>query len=436
MTSTRSKMALEIVVGATDRATATLARIRGTLDRMQAPLTKFRGLLRLTGVSGAMRRVSDLAVGMGRAFVGVARQLSLVGSVGVASLGALVAKVTGAGDRTLKLAQLIGLNAEKLQEWRYAAAASGVKSDQLDNALKKLAQRVAEARAGFGESRVALHALGIDLVDAQGNARGLADVFPEIADALARIQDPQARLALAKPLFEEEGVALVNMIRDGSAGLAAAAAEARAAGAVATVDQLEGFAAFQTELHKLGAQVSGVTTQFVSGLLPAVQEVAAAFSSWLGDNQGRFERWSEWLARNVPLAVEAVRLSFQDFIAWLDRALDVVVGKTMRVVDGFRDFASSVRQFADDPVTGAQGAATSFGRGAQRIINDIPVLGPIQRFLDPKAAEMKRQDDRSAGELKVSFSNLPRGARIERDAAARRSTSLSLGYAMPEVGLS
>jgi hypothetical protein len=61
--------------------------------------------------------------------------------------------------------------------------------------------------------------MGIALRDQSGNLRRSEDLLGEVADAFSRIEDPAERVRLAFKLFDSEGVALVNLLSDGSDAL-------------------------------------------------------------------------------------------------------------------------------------------------------------------------------------------------------------------------
>jgi hypothetical protein len=61
--------------------------------------------------------------------------------------------------------------------------------------------------------------MGIALRDQSGNLRRSEDLLADVADAFARVEDPAERVRLAFKLFDSEGVALVNLLSDGSSAL-------------------------------------------------------------------------------------------------------------------------------------------------------------------------------------------------------------------------
>jgi hypothetical protein len=86
-------------------------------------------------------------------------------------------------------------------------------------ALQRFTRRAAEAAQGTGEAKDALAQMGIALRDQSGNLRRSEDLLGDVADAFAGIEDPAERVRLAFKLFDSEGVALVNLLRDGNGAL-------------------------------------------------------------------------------------------------------------------------------------------------------------------------------------------------------------------------
>jgi hypothetical protein len=144
---------------------------------------------------------------------------ALIGVTTVGGLGALIDRSISAADAIGKTADKIGVGVEALQELRFAAKASGVEQQTLDMALQRFTRRAAEAAQGTGEAKDALAQLGIALRDQSGNLRRSEDLLGDVADAFARIEDPAERVRLAFKLFDSEGVALVNLLRNGSGAL-------------------------------------------------------------------------------------------------------------------------------------------------------------------------------------------------------------------------
>ena len=141
-----------------------------------------------------------------------------VGATAVAYAG-LTRQAITAADHLAKTADKIGLTVEGLQELRFAADRAGVSQRALDMGIQRFARRLGEAQQGTGVLAKDLQALGIALRGSDGSLRSTEAVLDDYADAIKRAQTPQEQLRLAFKAFDSEGAALVNMLKDGSAGL-------------------------------------------------------------------------------------------------------------------------------------------------------------------------------------------------------------------------
>jgi len=144
---------------------------------------------------------------------------------GVAIAGAIVAlgKATLAavdfGDNIAKTADKLGISTDALQEYRFAAEQTGLTTTQLDVGIQRFTRRLAEAADGAGVLAPVMKDLNIELRDSEGNLRSTEDVLNDYADAIQNADSSSQRLLLAFKAFDTEGVAFVNTLKDGSAGL-------------------------------------------------------------------------------------------------------------------------------------------------------------------------------------------------------------------------
>ena len=122
-------------------------------------------------------------------------------------------------DKLNDMNQRLGVSAEALSGWAYAAKQTGTDIDALGVGMKKLAKNMAEALDPKSSQAGLFKALGVDVKDAQGNLRKLEDVLPEIADGFKGIQNETLKLALAQELLGKSGSDLIEFFNQGSGGL-------------------------------------------------------------------------------------------------------------------------------------------------------------------------------------------------------------------------
>jgi len=169
-------------------------------------------------------------------------------------------------------ADAIGITTDALQELQYAAQLSGVSADVLQSSMQKLSKNLGDAAMGGTAAKKTFDALGLS--GAVLSTMPLNDAIGAIADKLAAVENPAQRATLATDLFGKSGLAMVNMLADGSAGLNAMAAEAQSLGVVINKNVIDNAAAAADKLDALSMVVSANLTEALVNLSPVL--IAAA----------------------------------------------------------------------------------------------------------------------------------------------------------------
>lgn len=233
---------LEIVLAAKDITGQAFNRVQGKMDVLA------RKVFSLQGAFGA----AASAAGIGYF---VKRQLEVADAIG-------------------KTADKLGLQTESLQEYRYAAELSGVAQNTLDMALQRFTRRTAEAVKGTGELKGILEEYNIAVKNSDGTTRSSEDVLRDLADAMAGAESDSERLRIAFKAFDSEGVSLVNMLRDGSAGLEELRRLAREAGVVLENDLVRGSSAALDAVTRASRVIGVQFTRVVADLSPEIEGLA------------------------------------------------------------------------------------------------------------------------------------------------------------------
>jgi len=122
-------------------------------------------------------------------------------------------------DKIGKTASRLGIATDKLSGLQFAAEQSGVAVDTLNMALQRQTRRIAEAAQGTGEAVKAIDELGLSAEHL--NSLSPDEQMNEIADAMENVTNQSDKVRLSMKLWDSEGVALVNMLKGGSAALQA-----------------------------------------------------------------------------------------------------------------------------------------------------------------------------------------------------------------------
>ncbi len=213
-------------------------------------------------------------------------------------------------DQTAKFADRIGVSTEALSQLRYAAELSGVGARDLDMAMQRMTRRIAEAAQGSGEAAPALKQLGID-------AQKLGQMTPDeqlhvLADAFKGVESQSERVRLAFKLFDSGGVAMINMLANGSESLKEMTDEADALGLTLTRVN----AAKVEMANDAMTRVAATTTAFKQELTTQLAPVIAGIGELFTDNAKKHGGMSEFIMDGLDSIYKAVGFVADGFHGW------------------------------------------------------------------------------------------------------------------------
>jgi len=173
------------------------------------------------------------------------------------------------GDSLQKMSQRTGLSVEALSELAFAADSSGTSLETIEAAVRTMQKNLA---GGAAATRETLSQLGLSLESLQG--LNPEQQFKTLADAIADIQDPGQKAALAMELFGKSGTQLLPLFAEGAAGIEAMQKQARELGLTMTTEDANAAAALNDALGALMASLKRTVTHIGAAVAPALQSVA------------------------------------------------------------------------------------------------------------------------------------------------------------------
>lgn len=295
--------------------------------------TEFRNLqkrLRLfnRSLKNTVDSAADAAVKIAGPFAGIAASLGMGVKEAVTGFAA-------AGDAVDKMAARVGLSAETLQEWSFAAKHAGASPEALENGLKDLSKHMAEIASGSDTTSSAatlFKALGIAVKDAGGKIRPVAKVFEEFADAIKRNEDPALRTRMAMAALGEGGRSLIPMMSAGSEGLREMSKQARDLGLVMSSEDVAAAANLTDHLDDMRAVFGSIGTTIGAKLAPVVVRLADQFRGLVAANREAFS--SRFAAVATQFAESFSRIDFQGIANAVLTVADVSI-RAFNAVGGF-----------------------------------------------------------------------------------------------------
>jgi hypothetical protein len=252
---------------------------------------------------------------------GIKGKLTALAAVAApAALAGYGAKLLGeaatAADVAAKTARTIGITTESYQELTQAAAFSGVKSEELNVALRVLSKNAYEAANGNKELNKTFKALNI-------NAKDLAKLKPDqqiekLADAYTKIEDPGKRAALMMKLLEEAGPKFASMFAGGGAGIAAMRKDAQDLGMIVPDNLAVKAEAFNDSMDRLRLIGQGMKFNFILQLLESIQPILDDLTAWRKKDAKAFSASLKELARTINGMIKDLHSGLKTLREWTE----------------------------------------------------------------------------------------------------------------------
>ena len=242
-----------IKITATDKTQQAFKSVNGNVAKMQKGVGKLKVAFgALAGVMGA------------RAFINFANQQ------------------LKAADTIGKMATKLQISTTALQTFRFAGEQSGETIQTMDNNLIKFAKQLGEAQVGIGLAKRELDILGISIRDETGNFKSHEQVLNEVADAFRNMDDPARKMSSAMALFGRSGHVMVNMLSDGSQGLAKLRSQLVSTGGIINEKFIREAEEANDAMNVLNRTFGAMATRLLSNVSPAILEVTDAIQRLMG----------------------------------------------------------------------------------------------------------------------------------------------------------
>lgn len=312
----------------------------------------------------------------------------VIAFAGTAITGAIVSATRSFatfGDDLNDMAVRTGISASSLSELKYAADKSGASLTALERAIKSMQRVLYEAFRGTKTYVEILDSLGISAESLEGI--GVEKQFVKIATAVAAIEDPMTRAALAMKIFGRSGVDILPMITGDMTKLRR---EAEELGLTISEESAESASKFDDAMVKLTSSGEAVWKRIGEAAAPTlttIADVVAGYSTavqeWIGNNQ-------EFVATTLKVSagITAVGYGLLQLGGMLKTASIAVAGlSTAMTFLAAHPVAIVIAAFV-----AAAGAIAYFESTAQRLPS---VMGEVRQ----KSDEMRAADQALMKEL-------------------------------------
>lgn len=240
-----------------------------------------RGLKRTeAGAIGLGSRLTALGSRLGETARGLLNLRSAaVAAAGAAGLFALSKSAIAFADDIAKTARTLGISAEALQEWRFAAGRAGVETATLDRSLTFFTRTLGQAQRGMKTQADLFASLGVNVRDARGELRTAEAVLDDVVSGLGRMENQAQANSIAMELFGRGGARMATFLQQGSDEIDKLRAKAHELGIVISDEMAAKAEVAADELGDMGEVLKMAGLNMALEFMPVMRELANLFTS-------------------------------------------------------------------------------------------------------------------------------------------------------------
>lgn len=211
---------------------------------------------------------------LGSSMMSIGNRLMAAGTAITAPILGAAAAFSEVGDAVAKMAARTGLSTEAVSAFGFAAGQSGTDIGTLEKGVRTMQRTLDTAAQGGKAASKAFERLGVDV----GALQQLSpeDQFLALSDALAAVEDPGERAALAMQIFGRAGTALLPMFSNGAAGIRALMAQAEQLGIVMDADTAKSAERLNDSIGELMTAFKAITVTVGAAVAPALSGLASS----------------------------------------------------------------------------------------------------------------------------------------------------------------
>lgn len=220
------------------------------------------------------------------------------GAVGIAMGAFVLSAVKGLGDLGEELdntVQKTGASAGSLSSFKVAADAMGLSLDSVSGAMFKMNNNINTATQGNDTMKKSFQDLGFKMSDFKGMKT--EEVFLNLGNAIAKIDDPVKRTAAAMDVFGKSGGDLLPIFQGGNASLDGFAEAAKKAGLYMDEVSMDKALKMDEAFDSLSASAAGIKQEIAIGLAPVITGLVEKIKPVL-------ESMAAWIAQHPDLTAK------------------------------------------------------------------------------------------------------------------------------------
>lgn len=273
-----------------------------------------------TGLARSKRQVRQLTDEAKAGGVELAKYAAAAAAAGAAIGAALVAESLTATRELGNLARIANTSASQFQKLAFGAKTVGIEQDKLSDIFKDMSDRVGDfLNTGGGPMADFFERIAPQVGVTAEQFRNLSgpQALQLYVDSLEKANLSQNEMTFFMEAIASDSTALIPLLKDGGAAMAALAQEADALGLALSDIQVQQVKTAAEELDRVKSVISGFVDQFTAQLAPVITALSRQFIEAAKDAGGVGEAASDAFGFVVDAtgfvidAVEGIRRTFE-----------------------------------------------------------------------------------------------------------------------------
>ena len=305
---------------------------------------------------------------------------SFVGLIGTAAIASFGRQTLQTADDLAKVSSSIGVSAEFLQRFQFAAEQSGVAAEGFDKSLRFFSKTMGEATMGLGLGLDAIQQLGVSLKDTEGNTKSIDALFIEMMHTLDGVENATEKAGLATKLFGRAGIPMVNMLRDGHQAMLDLA---EVAPGVLTDEDTKRAEEFNDAMNVLARTVRGPVQSAIISLVNLPSTIKETLTDVFFDNDAfnpqQLEQFFGRVNAGVTKTNEELKIVDKRVIAFAERINESLKTPTEKIAD-FREELEEAVQAGIFDKSKVEAAVAVFSESVTKGVEDTMTV--VKQFED------------------------------------------------------
>lgn len=283
-----------IVISATDKATAVVNKINDRMAKVTRPLEdtrksfkRFETAVADNPISKGLGKVSGAALGVARSVGKIAAPIAAITGVGsIAGIAMLADRWAKFGRSVSYASQELGVSTSQLQQYQGMATLAGVSTEGMVSSIGALGTTMEDARWGRNQGALMmLNRLGIGLKKTKSGAWDVNAEMMAVAKVMTNDKlknNPWAQSLIANQLGMS---ALLPMLRQGEQGMKKYQDMQQRLGYISSPEDIQNANQFAQSLAGLQISAEGLGQSLMDKAMPALKPFIDDLSSWIGKNR-------------------------------------------------------------------------------------------------------------------------------------------------------